>query len=126
MNPTQIKKFRNQKLPNATSKDIKTFLSDVAESLKEVKDFKEAPKLIHEVGPLIYDIRAKVIKEAKSRELEKTYKDVKGLLQGLEEMIEKGAYGRVFYSEVYELGMLIEDLATIIKVLTPVIAFWDN
>ena len=127
MTHTQVNTFRTKTLFSAKPDDIRHFLETVAESLKDLEDRRAVPKLLAEVGPLIYDIRQILLKRnPKNRQIELCYAELKGLMQGLEQQIDDKQIGRIFYKEVYELGILLEDFATIVKITAPIIAFWSN
>lgn len=116
-----IVRFYTNKLPKATSKEIKSFLKKVSETLKDAEEYKVESEFIQEVSELIRLIRKSVISDNSSREMELQYAEVKGLAQALKRAAEKEKFDRIFYKEVYELGILIDDFTRFIKIVIPII-----
>lgn len=118
---SEIVRFYTNKLPKATSKEIKSFLKKISETLKDAEEYKVESEFIQEVSELIRLIRKAVISDNSSREMELQYAEVKGLAQALKRAAEKEKFDRTFDKEVYELGILIDDFTRFIKIVLPII-----
>lgn len=118
---SEIVRFYTNKLPKATLQEIKSFLKKVAETLKDAEEYKVESELIQEVSELIRLMRKAVISDKSSREMELQYAEVKGLAQALKRAAEKEKFDRIFYKDVYELGMLLDDFTRFIKIVLPII-----
>ena len=124
----QIAAFRSDLLATADAKTIRAFLLSVAATLQSADRAKIQSGFLREVSDLVLSLQHKMFASSNRypRDVQMLYGDIRGLTMELEQREEEGKFDRQFFSGVYELGVRLADLATVVKVLAPLLMAWQG
>ncbi len=100
----------------------------MAATLQSADRAKIQSGFLREVSDLVLSLQHKMFASSNRypRDVQMLYGDIRGLTMELEQREEEGKFDRQFFSGVYELGVRLADLATVVKVLAPLLMAWQG